>query len=593
MKANELRKKYIDFFVSKGHEQIPSASLIPENDPSVLFTTAGMHPLVPYLMGEEHPAGKRLVNSQKCIRTGDIDEVGDDTHLTFFEMLGNWSLGDYFKEESIEWSFEFLTSDEWLGISLDNLAISIFAGDDDAPFDQDAFDVWIKLGFSESRIAKLGKKDNWWPAGGKHTGPQGPDTEIFYWTGEGDAPESFDPEDSDWVEIWNNVFMQFYKDESGELSDLDQKNVDTGMGFERTLAVLQGKKSVYDTDLFSGILSKLQELSGKQYQAEGETGASMRIIADHIRAAVMMASDGVESTNKDQGYIMRRLIRRAIRHGRKLEIDSKDWLEPVVDEVILSLKDAYPELESARDDILGKLIVEAGKFEKTIQKGLKELEKLWKKQKEVTGKDAFDLYQTFGFPLELTQEIAMEYGQKVEKEVFEKEFKKHQDISRAGAGEKFAGGLVDDSDESKKLHTATHLLHQALKIVLGDHVEQRGSNITHERLRFDFTHDKKMTPEEIELVEKIVNDEIEKDLSIHFDLMTVEDAKARGAIGLFGDKYENLRNDIKVYSIGDFSIEICGGPHVENTNELGTFKIKKEEASSAGVRRIKAVLEQI
>ncbi len=590
MIANELRKKYIEFFVSKGHAQIPSASLIPENDPSVLFTTAGMHPLVPYLMGESHPAGKRLVDFQKCVRTGDIDEVGDNTHLTFFEMLGNWSLGDYFKDESIAWSFEFLTSPEWLSIPVENLAVSVFEGDEDSSFDEVAHKKWLSLGIPEPRIAKLGKDDNWWPAGGKHTGPQGPDTEIFYWTGEESAPEHFDPTDKRWVEIWNNVFMQFNKDASGALSPLPQTNVDTGMGLERTVAVLQGKKSVYDTDLFAEILRVIRDISEKEYNAENETGASMRIIADHIRTAVMIIEDGIEPSNKDQGYIVRRLIRRAIRHMRKLGVGSSELMEPLVDAIISSLKDGYPDLVTNRDSILGKLLVEAGKFEKTIEKGLSEVSKIWKKNGSITGTNAFDLYQTFGFPLELTQEVAQELGQHVDKQVFEDEFKKHQDLSRAGAGEKFAGGLVDHSEESKRLHTATHLLHQALRDVLGAHVEQRGSNITRERLRFDFVHGEKMTDEQKSAVEKIVNEQIQKAQPVHFELLTVEEAKSRGAIGLFEDKYSQIGDKIKVYFMGDYSKEICGGPHVENTRDLGGFKIQKEEASSAGIRRIKAVL---
>ncbi|MFH1712407.1 MAG: alanine--tRNA ligase [Patescibacteria group bacterium] len=591
MKANELRQKYIDFFVSKGHIQIPSASLVPEDDPSVLFTTAGMHPLVPYLMGEEHPAGKRLVDYQKCIRTGDIDEVGDNTHLTFFEMLGNWSLGDYFKDEAIDWSFEFLTSKEWLNIPTEMIAVSVFAGDNDSPFDQEAYDKWISLGISEDRIAKLDKNENWWPAGGKHTGPQGPDTEMFYWTGEDEAPKIFDPEDDRWVEIWNDVFMQFNKDASGALTQLSQRNVDTGMGLERTVAVLQGKKSVYDTELFSSMIAQIRDLSGKEYNAEDESGVSMRIIADHVRSAVMIISDGVEPSNKDRGYILRRLIRRAIRHARKLEANGSIMLEKVADEAIAALKAAYPVLNEKRDDIVGVLVVEASKFEKSIQKGLRELEKMRQDNKEVTGKEAFDLYQNYGFPLELTQEIASEYGQKIDKDVFEAEFKKHQELSRAGAGKKFAGGLVDHSEESKKLHTATHLLHQALRHVLGDHVEQRGSNITHERLRFDFTHGEKLTDEQKAEVEKIVNDQIEASLPIQCETLTVAEAKERGAIGLFEDKYETVGDKVKVYFVGDFSAEICGGPHVDNTSELGGFRIKKEEASSAGIRRIKAILK--
>jgi alanyl-tRNA synthetase len=590
MQAKELRKKYIEFFVSKGHVQIPSASLIPENDPSVLFTTAGMHPLLPYLLGKDHPSGKRLVDFQKCVRTGDIDEVGDNVHLTFFEMLGNWSLGDYFKDESIEWSFELLTSAEWLNIPVDQLAVSVFAGDDDADFDKEAYDKWVSLGIPESRIATLGKEENWWPAGGKHTGPQGPDTEIFYWTGKGKAPETFDPENEAWVEIWNNVFMQFNKDASGALSPLAKRNVDTGMGLERVVAVLQGKKSVYDTDLFDGIIRTIKDVSEKDYEAEGVTGISMRIIADHIRSAVMIINDGVEPANKDQGYILRRLIRRAIRHMRKLETSSELLMEPLVDEIIESLKDGYLELVDNRDKILGILLVEARKFEKTIQKGLKEVGKIWDKNGSISGKNAFDLYQTFGFPLELTQEIAREYGQEIDAAEFEVGFKEHQNISRAGAGKKFAGGLADDSQESKRLHTATHLLHQALRQVLGDHVEQRGSNITQERLRFDFTHGEKMTAEQKEEVERIVNEQIKKAVPIHHELLTVEEAKELGAIGLFEDKYSQIGDKIKVYFMGEFSKEICGGPHVENTSELGSFKIKKEEASSAGIRRIKAIL---
>lgn len=590
MTAQELREKYIAFFISKGHTQIYSASLIPENDPSVLFTTAGMHPLVPYLMGEEHPSGKRLVDFQKCVRTGDIDEVGDKTHLTFFEMLGNWSLGDYFKDESISWSWEFLTSDDWLGIDPKKLAVSVFKGDENAPFDSEAHSKWLSLGISELRIAKLDKEENWWPAGGKGTGPQGPDTEIFYWTGDSNPPEEFDPEEKHWVEIWNNVFMQFSKDDQGVLSPLSQKNVDTGMGLERTLAVLQGKNSVYETELFSGILETISRLSKMNYEPDTEYGASMRIIADHIRTAVMIISDGIEPSNKDQGYILRRLIRRAIRHARKLSIESVPMMSEIVDEVVKVLSSAYGDLTEKHSKIVGVLQNEAQKFEQTLQKGLKQVQKIWESQGSISGKDAFDLYQSYGFPLELTEELAVEYGQVVDRGIFADEFKKHQDTSRAGAGQKFAGGLVDDSSESKKLHTATHLLQQALRNVLGDHVEQRGSNITHERLRFDFVHDKKMTDEEKVEVERIVNEKIQASLPVHHQLLTVEEAKSLGAIGLFEDKYANIGDKIKVYFVGDYSKEICGGPHVDNTSELGGFKIIKEEASSSGVRRIKAIL---
>ena len=605
MTASELRKKYIDFFTSKGHVQIPSASLIPENDPSVLFTTAGMHPLVPYLMGEEHPAGKRLVDYQKCVRTGDIDEVGDATHLTFFEMLGNWSLGDYFKDESIDWSFEFLTSKEWLALPIEKIAVSVFSGDDSAPLDEEAYDKWLALGVDEARVAKLDKHENWWPAGGESTGPQGPDTEIFYWTGDDDAPKAFDPSNELWVEIWNNVFMQFNRSDDGTLSPLDQTNVDTGMGLERTVAVLQGKASVFETDLFVPIITKIEELSKKKYCfSQGDLGLdeepecwegdarSMRIIADHVRSAVMIMLDGIEPSNKDHGYVLRRLIRRAIRHGRQLGVSGSDLVEPIADASIESLKGAYPELDERRDQIVSGLMAEAKKFDKTIEKGLKQVEKVWKKQKEITGKDAFDLYQSYGFPLELTEEIAGDYGQKVDKSVFEEEFKKHQELSRAGASKKFAGGLVDHSEETTKLHTATHLVHQALRQVLGDHVQQKGSNITQERLRFDFSHPQKMTKEEIAEVEKIVNDAIEAKLPVEYELLTMEEAKERGALGFFEDKYAQLDGKIKVYSVGDFSKEICGGPHVKNASELGaSFKIKKEEASSAGVRRIKAILD--
>jgi alanyl-tRNA synthetase len=586
MKANELRRKYIEFFVGHGHTEIPSASVVPENDPSVLFTTAGMHPLVPYLMGNKHPAGNRLVDAQKCIRTGDIDEVGDATHLTFFEMLGNWSLGDYFKDESIQMSFEFLTQE--LGIPLEKLAVSVFAGDDDADFDQEAYDKWLSLGVDAGRIAKLDKNENWWPAGGKHTGPQGPDTEIFYWTGDEPAPASFQEtaEDPHWVEIWNNVFMQFHKDESGALTDLAQKNVDTGMGLERTAAILQGKANVYDTELFTPILEAIEKVSGKTY-AENER--AMRIIADHVRSAVMMISDGVRPSNKDQGYILRRLLRRAVRQFLTLDVE-RDGLVPVAQVVIDVMGEAYPSVSDQAEIILAEVKTEEGKFVKTLTKGLREFEKMFAFAGHVSGDEAFKLYATYGFPLELTQELVREKGQEVDDTVFRAEFTKHQDVSRAGAAGKFAGGLADDSIEVKRLHTATHLLHQALRTVLGDHVEQKGSNITVERLRFDFSHGEKMTPEQKEEVEKIVNDQIQAAGAVSFEELSPEEAKSQGAIGLFDDKYANMGGKVKVYTMGDFSKEICGGPHVDNTSELGAFKIKKEEASSAGIRRIKAIL---
>lgn len=590
MNANELRRKYIDFFVSHGHVEIPSASVLPENDPTVLFTTAGMHPLVPYLLGQPHPAGKRLVDYQRCIRTGDIDDVGDNTHLTFFTMLGNWSLGDYFKKESIAWSFEFLTSPSWLNIPLSHLSFTVFEGDVNTPFDAEAFDLWKSLGVSESRIAKLGKEDNWWgPAG--LTGPCGPDTEIFYWTGSEAPPEVYNPKDKKWVEIWNNVFMQFNKQEDGSLALLSAPNVDTGMGLERTLVALQHRASVYETELFTGIIHALEELSGLRYSiADQSQQMSIRVISDHLRAAAIMAMDGVEPANKDQGYIMRRLIRRAIRHGLKLNITSSKLIDPVIDAVIDSLEEAYPRLRESESIIKSRISAEAAKFEKTLAQGLKEFKKIWDKQGSVSGEDAFNLYQSYGFPLEVTQELAAEHGQQVDREVFAAEFKKHQDLSRAGAEQKFAGGLADHSVETTRLHTATHLLHQALRDVLGPHVEQKGSNITAERLRFDFSHGEKMTPEQIAEVERIVNEQIKKAMPVHFDMLTVEEAKANGAIGLFGDKYATLGGKIKVYSVGDYSKEICGGPHVENTSELVGFKIQKEEAVSAGVRRLKAIL---
>lgn len=589
MSANELRKKYLDFFVSKGHRVIPSASVLPENDPTVLFTTAGMHPLVPYLLGQEHPAGKRLVNYQRCIRTGDIEDVGDNTHLTFFTMLGNWSLGDYFKKESISWSFEFLTSAEWLNIPLSQLAFTVFEGDENAPFDQEAFEVWRGLGVAEERIAKLGREDNWWGPAGK-TGPCGPDTEIFYWTGESEAPPVYDPKDKRWVEIWNNVFMQFNKQEDGTLVPLAKQNVDTGMGLERTLVALQHKDSVYETELFAEMISVLESLSGQVYLASSDVRSSMRIISDHLRAGAIMIMDGVEPSNKDQGYILRRLIRRAIRHGRKLNIDSKNLIVPVIEAVTKSLEDAYPQLREQQAQIIEKISAEALKFEKTLAQGLKEFKKIWDKNQSISGEDAFNLYQSYGFPLEVTQELAAEHGQQVDREIFSMEFKKHQDLSRQGAEQKFAGGLADHSVETTRLHTATHLLQQALRDVLGDHVAQKGSNITAERMRFDFSHPEKMTPEQIKKVESIVNEQIKSALPVHFEMLSVDEAKGRGAIGLFEDKYAKIGGQIKVYFMGDYSKEICGGPHVENTAELGGFKIIKEEAVSAGVRRIKAIL---
>lgn len=592
MNAHELRSKFINFFLSKGHVEIPSASIVPENDPSVLFTTAGMQPLVPFLMGEEHPMGKRLVNAQKCVRTGDIDEVGDDTHHTFFEMLGNWSLGDYFKEDSISWSHEFLTSPEWLNIPINKLAISVYAGDGDAPKDEYSAQLWKKLGVPEKRIAFLGKNDNWWPAGGETKGPQGPDTEIFYWVGEEEAPEVFDPADQRWVEIWNNVFMEYERPEKA-LIPLKQKNVDTGMGLERTSAILQGKKSAYETELFQDIINQIAKMTDIPYTSNKKP---FRIIADHIRATTFILADkaDIQPANVDQGYIVRRLIRRAIRYAKMLNIH-ESFLVPMVKTVVKIYQDAYPELKDRQERVQTLVANEEKKFLLTISKGMKQFEKVWTQKQHISGIDAFNLYATHGFPLELTIELAEEKGQKIDTNVFRNEFQAHQETSRAGAQQKFAGGLADDDPKTVMGHTATHLLHQALKTTLGDHVEQKGSNITARRLRFDFSHHEKLMPEQIQKVEALINDQIKKDLPVTQKLMTVEEAKNFGAIGLFEDQYAKRGDKIKVYMIGNdvlgfASKEICGGPHVTSTGKIQGFKIIKEESCSAGVRRIKAVV---
>ena len=597
MNSSAIRRKFLDFFASKGHAIIPSASLIPENDPSVLFTTAGMHPLVPFLLGESHPAGRRLADVQKCVRTGDIDEVGDKTHLTFFEMLGNWSLGDYFKKEAIAWSYELLTDPDWFALPVSKLAVSVFAGDETAPRDDESAALWRELGIKEERIAYLGKTDNWWPAGGKHPGPQGPDTEIFFWTGEEPAPEKFDPADKHWVEIWNNVFMQFNNPGNGELAPLTQKNVDTGMGLERMTAVMNGVDTVFATDLFTPIFAALTAVTGKIYGANSEDDYSFRVIADHLRAATFILADPAKivPANVDQGYILRRLIRRAIRHARRLGLTAP-FTASIAESVIGAYCEAYPELADQALHIQSELAAEEQKFSHTLERGLREVEKRFSKFQSLTGEDAFVLYSTYGFPLELTEELAREQGQKVDREVFAAEFKKHQDLSRSGAAAKFAGGLADHSDATIRLHTATHLLHAALRQVLGPHVEQKGSNITKDRLRFDFSHGEKMTKEQLAETEAIVNRVIEADLPVHFEMMPLEAAKAKNAIGLFEDKYAALGNQVKVYFVGDeahgfASAEVCGGPHVEKTGQIGVFRIRKEEASSAGVRRIKAIVE--
>ncbi len=589
--AQELRNKYLDFFKSKGHTIIPSASLVPENDASVLFTTAGMHPLVPYLLGQEHPGGTRLANVQKCIRTGDIDEVGDDTHLTFFEMLGNWSLGDYFKQEAVAWSFEFLTSKEYLGIPLERLAVSVFAGDADAPRDEEAAEKWKSLGVSPKRIAYLPKENNWWIAG--NTGPCGPDTEMFYWVDDGTpAPEDFQKtsEDKRWVEIWNDVFMQFNKQADGTLAPLEKKNVDTGMGLDRTLAVLNGQSSVYDTELFKPLFDVL---GLKNEILSNDEARKARIILDHIRASVFIVSDGVEPSNKDRGYVLRRLLRRSLVFGRLLNLQST-WLKAVVGQVITAYAPAYPALVEDSERIFGIIEGEKTKFETTLEKGLREFEKRIKRNEAVTGTDAFNLYQTYGFPWELTKELAEQSGQEVDKAEFEAEFKKHQELSRTASAGQFKGGLASHSDKIVRLHTATHLLNAALRQVLGDDVWQKGSNITEERTRFDFTHEKKLTKEELESVEVIANDWIARDLSVKKEVMPLAQARELGAIGVFGEKYPET---VSVYTVYDpkteevVSREFCGGPHVEHTGTIGKLKILKEEASSSGVRRIKAAVE--
>lgn len=590
--SKELRQLYLDFFREKGHAVIDSASLIPENDPTVLFTTAGMHPLVPYLMGAKHPAGNRLVDVQKCVRTGDIDEVGDASHCTFFEMLGNWSLGDYFKHEAIAFSWEFLTDEKWLGIPRDKLYFTCFEGDQDAPRDTVSHDRWVDMGVHPSHIYYLPKKHNWWgPAG--MTGPCGPDTEMFYDTGKPACGPDCSPACScgKFLEIWNDVFMEFNKVGEGKFEPLSQKNVDTGMGLDRTVATLQGVESVYDTDAFTGILAAISRLSGKNYRDSTEITRAFRIVADHIRCAVFILGDhrGVTPSNVDQGYILRRLIRRAIRFAMQLDIPEGGLLE-VAEAVIGQYGEFYGELAHNREKILGELQKEELRFARTLKKGILEFERLagTLADKRISGTEAFRLYDTFGFPLEFTQELAREKGYDVDVEGYHAAFAEHQKKSQAGAEQRFKGGLADNTEETARLHSATHLLQAALRKVLGDEsIAQKGSNITAERLRFDFSFPRKVTPEELKEVEALVNSVIEADMPITCAEMTVEEAKQSGAIGLFESKYAER---VRVYTMGDFSKEICGGPHAARTGELGRFTIKKEEASSAGVRRIKAVL---
>lgn len=587
--AKEIRSKFLTFFNQNGHAIIESASVIPENDPTVLFTTAGMHPLVPYLLGEPHPAGKRLTDVQKCIRTGDIDEVGDDTHCTFFEMLGNWSLGDFFKKEAISWSFEFLTSKEWLGLPKDKLYFTVFAGDEDAPRDEEAYNYWREVGVEADHIFFLPKEHNWWgPAG--MTGPCGPDTEMFIDTGKEKCCPECNPSCScgKYVEIWNNVFMQYNKNADGKFEPLKQKNVDTGMGVERTLVALNGG-SVYDTDLYAPILAKIRELSGMDIVNDKENKKASRIVADHVRTATFIIGDrrGVTPSNVDQGYVLRRLIRRAIRYAMKLSMPESSIVK-IAETVIDEYAEVYKELVDNREKILNELALEEKRFTRTLAQGEKEFEKLLAKGlTTIDGENAFHLYDTYGFPLELTVEMAKEKNVTVDTEGFKAFFEKHQALSKAGSEQRFKGGLADNSEETAKLHTATHLLHAALRKVLGPQVAQKGSNITAERLRFDFSFERKMTPEEIAEVEKLVNEAIQGNYEVVCEEMTVDEAKAAGAIGLFESKYGER---VKVYTMGPVSKEICGGPHAKNTGDLVNFKIKKEESSSAGVRRIKATI---
>ncbi len=599
MTANDLRSKYIAFFKSKNHAEISGQSLIPENDPSVLFTTAGMHPLVPYLLGEPHPAGTRLTDYQKCIRTGDIDEVGDPSHLTCFEMLGNWSLGDYFKKESIAFSYEFLTSKDWLGLDPKKLSVTVFEGDESAPRDDEAAGYWKENGMPEDKIAYLPASDNWWAAG--PTGPCGPDTEIFYWVGEGFPPVGSNKktDSANWMEIWNNVFMQFNRIDEKTLVKLPKQNVDTGMGLERTNCILQGKTSVYLTEVFQPIIAEIEKLASYKYGDDSEKDKSVRIIADHVRASVFILGDqkGVSPSNLGAGYVLRRLIRRAVRHGLKLGIDV-DFLGPIASVVVENFKGAYPELAENREKIEKELKAEENKFRDTLKKGEAEFQKLLPNllknpKKEISGKVAFRLYDTFGYPVELTQELGAEHGFTVDLEGFKEAEKKHQEASKSLDAGKAKGGLAEQSEITTKYHTATHLLQQALVDVLGDQVAQKGSNINNERMRFDFTFDRPMTKEEIQKAEDIVNAKIKEDLPVTMEIMTLEQAKAEGARALFANKYGE---SVKVYTIGRdpkndwFSKEVCGGPHVQHTAQIGEFKITKEQSSSAGVRRIRAVI---
>ena len=575
-----LKDLYINYFVSKGHKQIPSAPVVPENDPSVLFNTAGMQPLIPYLMGQPHPYGTRLVDYQKCVRTNDLDAIGDTTHHTFFEMLGNWSLGDYFKNESISYSFEFLT--KVLNIPIERLAVTVYAGDKNIPFDEVSHNKWLSLGIPEKRIART-VEDNFWIAGA--SGPCGPDTEIFYFRSNDEIPEVFDPEDDRWVEIWNNVFMEFYKDENGNVTELPKKNVDTGMGYERATAVLEGVLDNYTSSVWKDVIDLISDIAKKPYIGNEE---SMRIIADHIRTAVFISADpaSIKPSNTDQGYILRRLIRRAIRHAKKLEIDiSSDWEQKIAKLIINKYQKYYSKLTENESVVLEVLKNEKEKFNRTLEKGLREFNKV--SNKDIDAETAFHLYDTYGFPIELTEELARDAKIKVDTLGFKERFKKHQELSRTASAGKFKGGLAGNSEIETKYHTATHLLNAALKVVVDKNVHQKGSNITDERMRFDFSCDHKLTDEEKQKTEDLVNEWIKEGLDVTVKEMSKSEAINSGAECMFIEKYPDI---VTVYSIGNVSKELCGGPHVKNTSELGHFKITKEEASSAGVRRIKAVL---
>ena len=595
MTPAELREMYQSFFRDKGHSVIPGSSLIPQDDPTVLFTTAGMHPLVPYLLGEPHPAGKRLVNCQKCIRTGDIDSVGDPSHLTFFEMLGNWSLGDYFKEDAIAWSHEFLTSKEYLGLDVAHLHVTVFEGNEHVPKDEESISIWKRLGIPESRIFALPMADNWWGPAGK-TGPCGPDTEMFVDTGLPACGADCKPGCScgKYFEIWNDVFMHYNKQEGGAYEPLQQHNVDTGMGVERTVAMLLGKQTVFETELFAGLIEAIADSSGCAMDRDERTTVAFRILADHLRSSVFILGDddAVVPGNLGQGYVLRRLIRRSVRYAKQIGL-GVGFSGRLAESVIAQSRDAYPELERNRERIVTELVQEEQRFERTLERGMSEINKVLESlqkhgQTVLSGRVAFRLYDTYGFPLEFTEEILAEQGLTVDRKGFDKAFSRHRELSKQSADKAFKGGLADASAATMRLHTATHLLHQALRAVLGGHVQQKGSNITAERLRFDFSHPEKMTPQQVQAVEKLVNDVIARKLPVTMSVMMVEDARERGALAFFSAKYGE---QVKMYEVGDFSKEVCGGPHVENTGELGHFRIMKEGSSSAGVRRIRAVLE--